>query len=239
MAISASNITSGADTDGGSTTTTSSISFTAGRLYLLTIANRTGISTDPNQPSVTSSSATWVHVNSIVYDTTSSSRRRINVFRTIFSGDATETVSITYGGQNQTDVCWIMDEFTGIDTSGTHGSGAIVQSDTAKVEGGATSLTITLASFASSDNRPFGGWGISTEYTVGSGFTQLDFQDNGSNSISAGTEWHTTTADNTVDASWSTSSNQVGGVAIELAVAPAGGGSVKDPIQAGVVPFAR
>ena len=44
-------------------------------------------------------------------------------------------------------------EFDGMDTSGTNGSGAIVQSATNKVTS-ANALTVTLSAFGSSNNRP-------------------------------------------------------------------------------------
>jgi hypothetical protein len=106
MAVAASNITSGRDTDGNSTATTASVTPVANRLYLLTVTSRTNITTDPNIPTVTGNSLTWVSINSVVYDTTGASRRRVTLFRALGASPSSGTISVDFGGQNQTHVSW-------------------------------------------------------------------------------------------------------------------------------------
>lgn len=237
MAVTVSNILSNYDEDGGSSSTTASTTLTANRLYLLTIVQRRGDSTDPVQPTASSTGATWEAVNSIVYDSTSSSRRRVTVLRTMVSSNQTGAITITHGS-NVTDATWILDEFNGIDTSGSNGSGAIVQSATNKDEVGVTSLTVTLAAFGSTANATYGsfGWAGNPTMTAGTGFTELDEQHDSGSDIGSGTEWRSDN-DTTVDMTLSVA-DFIGGIAIEIKAASAGGTAVKDIIS-GFIPFAR
>lgn len=222
MAVAVTNILGGTDEDGNSSSTTASFTPSANKLQFLTVGSRTGITADPNQPTVTGDGLTWVVVNSVVYDTTSASRRRQTVFRALGASPSTGSLTIDFGGQNQTDVVWILDEASGMDTTGTNGSGAVVQSVTNKDETGtATSLTVTLAAFGSADNATYGsfGWDGSTSTgTQGSGFTLLKTQNDTGTDISSLTEFKNTN-DTSVDATFSPAVGVVGGIAIEIKAA--------------------
>lgn len=217
-----SNLTSGGDLDGGSSSSTASIAPTANRLILLTVSSRTGITANPNQPTVTGNGLTWVAINSIVYDTTSSSRRRVTLFRAMGAAPSAGAVAIDFGGQAQTDVGWSVDQSSsGVDISGTNGSGAIVQSATNKDEAGGTSLTVTLAAFGNSGNATFGAFAIGDfgiTPTVGSGFTMLGQSNIGSgNGVDCFTEYKSTN-DTSVDMDFGVALS--GGIAIEIKAVP-------------------
>lgn len=238
MAVIGTNLTAGSDVDGGSASTTASVSPTANNLILLTVASRTGITANPNQPTATGNGLTWVVVNTVIYDASSSSRRRITVFRALGASPSAGAISISFGGQNQTDIGWSVDSFSS-DTSGTNGSGAIVQSTTNKDETGtATSLTVTLAAFGNAGNATFGGFGISDSgvtKTAGSGFTKLgDGDAGGANGLAAITEFKNSN-DTSVDMSFD-AGTICGGIAIEIKAAATS--AVKDMIG-GFIPFAR
>lgn len=217
MAISFSSLTKGTDVDGNSTSTTASVTIPANCIALLRVNSRTGITTNPNQPTATSTGATWVAVNSVVYDTTSSSRKRLTVLRTMVASNQTGTVSISFGGQNQTDVEWSLEVSDAtVDTSGTNGSGAVVQSVTATdANGGA--VTATLAAFGSTNNATYGAFandsGTGT-MTVGSGFAALGV--NAGSVLNGGMEWKATN-DTSVDATFDAVAGATSGaIAIEI-----------------------
>lgn len=220
MAIACASLTAGTDADGNSTATTASITPGANRLILLSVTSRTGITADPNQPTATGNSLTWVVINSIVWDSDSSSRKRTTLFRAMGSSPTTGAISIAFGGQNQTNVIWGVDECTGMDTTGTNGSGAIVQSATGKDEtsGGGT-LTITLGAFSGSGNATYGAFGGDygvSGVTEGSGFTKISEDDSSSENM---TEFRPDN-DTTVTAVEETDANfKIGGVAIEIRAA--------------------
>ena len=94
MAISAINLTSGSDVIAGTSATTESISPGANKLILASVSSRRNDSVDPLAPSLSGNGLTWVQVNSIVYDTTSTSRRTITTFRAMGSSPSSGAVTI-------------------------------------------------------------------------------------------------------------------------------------------------
>jgi hypothetical protein len=229
-AVTGSNLTVGSDVDGGSTATTASISPGTNKLVLLTVEARTNLTADTNEPTVTGAGLTWVLVNSVLYDTTSASRKRISVFRAM--GTPTPgALTIDYGGQAQTNIVWSISEFSGMKTTGSNGADAIVQSATNKDETVTTgTLTVTLGAFASANNATFGAFaadGASTlTFTPGTGFTTLGATTtlSGASEIQVADEYKNSN-DTSVDGTWSASS-MLGGVAVEIA-----DGTVATPAQ--------
>lgn len=213
MAVSVSNLTSGQDGTDDSDSVVASATYTAGRMYLLTLCSRA----DAVQPTIssisapTSSGIVWTEIDHSDFDA-SGSRRTLFLYR----GFATSTVSsgftITWGA-TQTAKTWNVDEVTGMDTSGTQGSGAIVQS--AKNTGASvTSLTVTLAAFGSTANATYGSFGNAGEgaLVAGSGFTRTATQQV-SGEAGCAAEFKATN-DTGVDMTGPTM--DVGGIAVEI-----------------------
>lgn len=216
MAVSISNLTVGSKDTSGTSATTASVTPSANKLQLLSITCRKDTS-QPATPTISGNGLTWVLINTIYYDTTSGSRKSLWVFRAMGSSPSSGTITITFG-ETWTNCNWSLDEASGMDTSGTNGSGAIVQSATNKEDAGDGGiLTVTLSAFASTNNATFGAFagdpGTGT-VTVGSGFTKLGTKDTAT--MNLGTEYknsNDTSVDATFDAVAGTSS---GGVAIEI-----------------------
>jgi hypothetical protein len=149
----------------------------------------------------------------------------LSLFRAMGASPSTGALTITYAGQTLTTAQWILDEATGVNTSGANGAGAIVQAAPNKDETfSQTVLTVTLGAFADAANGTYGCFVNDAPITpsVGAGFTLAD-TDTGS-LLGAGTEWKTTN-DTTVDMTdGDAASAAMGGIAIEIAVAAAGGG---------------
>lgn len=223
MAVASFSLVTANDSDGNSTSATASYTPTANRLVLAAVASRTGITADPNVPTLTGNSLTWVQVATVVYDNTSSSRRRITVFRSMGASPTASTLAFDFGGQNQTNVVMLVDEFSGIDTSGTNGSGAIVQAVTNFDNATGTpvsTLTVTLAAFGSVNNATYGafGNGVATDTaTAGSGFAKISEDNSGTTTIRETSEFRADN-DTSVDMSWSATS-ELGGIAIEIKAA--------------------
>lgn len=217
--ISSTNITTGAISTPGTSFTTNSFTPKANKLYLISMAVRNNDnSTDPLDPTITGCGLTWVNVNGTIYDNTGTSRRRITVFRALGSSPSTGTLTIDFGAVTHNNLDYSIDEFYGVDISGTNGSGAIVQSavnqDTA---GTASTLTATLGAFGSTNNATFGvfaGNNLTVTTTAGTGFAKVG--DIGGNSRLT-TEFRQDN-DTSVDITFSTTC-QIGGVAIELKAA--------------------
>jgi hypothetical protein len=110
-------------------------------------------------------------------------------------------------------------EFTGTKTSGTNGSDAVA--NYASAEGSATSLTVNMAAFADSNNRPVAWFSHRADEPTDheTGYTELHDTNNGTTPVMGYmAEWHATVAETTPSASWTTGNN--GGFALEIAAAP-------------------
>lgn len=218
MAVAVANLTTGSDTDGGTSCVTASITPTANSLVLLTVTSRTGITADPSQPTVTGNGLTWVQIGSTQLDSTSASRRRVTLLRAMGPAPTAGAITIDFAGQNQTSMTWVVDECASVDTSGTNGSGAVVQSAVNQnpVDTGVTSLTVTLADFTSTANATYGGFGNGGEgaMTAGTGFT-ITAQTQVASSNGAAAEFKATN-DTSVDITTPTAF--IGGIAIEIRV---------------------
>ncbi len=134
MAISISNVIANNNSTGVSSATTASITPGSNNLMLATVSSRTTITTNPNVPTLTGNGLTWVQIATINWDSDSSSRKATTLFRALGASPSSGAVTIDFAGQTQGQIYWIIDEVTGMDTSGTNGSGAIVQSATGKNE---------------------------------------------------------------------------------------------------------
>ncbi len=200
--------------------TTASVTFTAGRFYLLTFVSRTGITADPTQPTATGTGMTFTVVptnGTQVYDNSSSSRKRQTLFYGLCSSNTTTTVVFDEAGQTQTDAEWCIDEIaSGLVITGTNGINAIVQS-AKNLDATATTNTITatLAAFASANNATYGSFaeGNGSTLTVGSGFTSIS-ESHVNGSCSLLTEFNVGN-DTTVNATNGINS-ELGAIALEL-----------------------
>lgn len=239
MAVTFSNKTSG--TGEGTSVNTASVTPASNKLQLLAIGARRGDSTNPATPAVTGNGLTWVEIANIQFDTSGSSRRTMFLFRAMGASPSSGAITIDWSGVT-VNTTWILDEVTGMDTSGTNGSGAIVQSATAKDESVTTSSF--SVSFAAGDSNDAGNavYGFMAEadgghtITAGADFTELDEQANAFTSMLCQTEYTTATK---TGASWTSSGSvQAGGIIVEVKLASATT-VVKDIIMSGFIPFAR
>lgn len=230
MAVSGSNLTANYNDGAGSSFSTASVSPTSNSLILLTCSARRTDSTQPVAPTVTGNSLTWVKIAEIYFDTTSSSRKSLFLYRALGSSPASGAVTIDYGAQTITGANWSVDEFSGIDTSGTNGSGAVVQSATNKEDAGdGGQLTVTLSAFSNTANATFGCFchdNTGNTWAAGSGFTKIGTSDSPTYN-SVGTEWR---SDNSTSVDMSVASGaavSMGGIAIEVKAASAAGGAFR------------
>jgi hypothetical protein len=224
MAVSGSNLTSGSSAVAGTSFSTASITPTANNLVKIAVYLRNGSSINPTVSSISGNGLTWVKVASVVLDTSGSSRRAIEVWRAMGASPSAGAVTITTT-ESETGAAWAVDQFSGVDTSGTNGSGAIVQSVTNKDETGATNtLTVTLAAFADANNATYGAFADDTgsdTTTAGSGFSKLgDVGDANANVNTRFTTEFKSSNDTSVDLTWSTNpQSAMGGIAVEIKAA--------------------
>lgn len=213
---------SAADTGLGGAYTTASVTLTANRLELLSVALTSCCTGDP---AVTSTGATWVLHCQI--------DRRLFVYRTMVGSNQTGAVTITMpGGEQALNGGWSLVEWTGIDPSGTNGSGATGTCDSGTTSG--TSLTVTMSGFSTASDRPYVTWKASTNgtQTVESGWTSLADLDETTGGVDLqhySTWWRNDQSDTTPTYTFSASTT-LRGLAIDVIAAAGGGGGPAGPI---------
>lgn len=221
-AVSCSVLTQGQDAVNATNFTTASITPGADRLILLITAQSRNTATDcanNDITSVTGNSLTWVAVNKQCFSDAGAPTQTVEIWRSMGAAPSTGTINFNVSSATQINAAWAVVECSGTDTSGTNGSGAIVQSAINLVEPG-TSLTVTLGAFGDAGNATLGAFGLADNIAItpGTGFTEIAEQlvSDGGNDLGLQVEWRNDN-DTTVDASWT--SIDAGGVAIEIKAA--------------------
>lgn len=211
MAITETNLTSAADTTDASSWTTASITPTGNSLVEAAVAS--SLLAGPAAPTLSGNGLTWVQVATRTFAST----RRITLFRALAASPSSGSVTIDFGGVTQLACAWSISEYAGADTSGTNGSGAIVQSATNF--GTSTTPSVTLAAFGSSDNATYGTFSVNNTggFTVGAGFASVgNVNVAGLGSLLG--EWR---ADNDTSVDATCTSGEWGGIAVEIKAAAA------------------
>lgn len=222
MAVTAANLTASYSNTDATSYATASVAPGSNRLLLLAVESNTGDSSTPAAPTVTGNGLTWVQVASIAYDTGGTRRGRLTLFRAMGASPSSGAITIDFGAATQTVCVWSLDEFAGVDTGGTNGSAAVVQSNTAS-SAGTSSLSVTLASFAdATNNAAYGAFSKQdnpSSFTAEGGYTTLSDTASTTPKSRLGVEWKVG-EDTTVTAT-AGSTNQGGCVAVEIAMAAA------------------
>jgi len=204
----------------GSSCTTGSISPTGNRLVLAWIYQAGESEGSTAQPSLTGNGITWVMMADVVFTGNAGMwPGRLTLFRGMVASPSSGVVTITWGSPTPMKVMWSIAEWSGVDTSGTNGSGAIAQQDTDYSNSDVTTLAPTLASFGSPSNAVAAGFARinnSWSFAVEGGYTLIhDLA--GQTRSSLGTEW-LDDEDTTPTATWEAAS--AAAIAVEINAAP-------------------
>jgi len=208
----------------GATSFTTSGSYApAGNALVLACVHGDAVNSGDDEvpSSLSGNGLTWVNIANVACQ---ANWDNISIWRAMGASPSSGALTVNYtNGQEGCQVHVL--EFTGVDTSGTNGSGAVVQSAKTGPSSG-TSATVTLAAFGSANNATFGAFGrlnsAVNAATPGTGFTESfdNGNDYGSWAAMMMAEYLLGN-DTTVDYSWSGTYN-VGGVAIEVKAATSG-----------------
>jgi hypothetical protein len=112
-------------TTNASSYATGSYSITGNALVLAFVRNYKA--TLPDIPTMSGNSLTWVNIGTQLYGTTGTPLMRLTVFRALGAAPTTGATTMSYGGNTQDGTIYEIVEIPRADTSGTNGSGAIVQ----------------------------------------------------------------------------------------------------------------
>lgn len=146
MALGFTNLAQTGDlTDGTSYAFSMSRALASDSLGLCAIHSRL-VGTSITQPTLSGGGVTWVAIAHYTFKTPSQARA-LTVFRAMGSSPSGTSLTATTGAsETWTTANFIVDEVTDVDTTGTNGSGAIVQSKTGAVDSFVYEQTITLDS---------------------------------------------------------------------------------------------
>lgn len=179
------NLETSSNTSSLTTHVTGSISPTANRLVTMWVMPTVATAA---VPIITGCGLTWVNVATV-----SSGNRRLSLFRAMGASPTPGAVSIDWNGVSVASCVWSIVEWAGVDTSGTDGSGAIVQFDTSLDAGGAaTTLNMTLpGALEHANNVHACGIGLSTQATVtpDADFATIAQDNEAGNAATIETEW--------------------------------------------------
>lgn len=167
-------LTSGSENTDNTVFTTASISPSANQLILLSVTGHT-TSGAAIVPTIAGNGLTWVKIIDQQWRPIASPICSLTVFRAMGASPSSGTVVITFSG-TQKDCAWVIAEFANIDTGGSDGADAIVQSaKEAHDLGGPTALEVTMSAFGNSANASFGVAGEveGNSFTEGSGFSKV------------------------------------------------------------------
>ena len=225
MTISRSALESGFSATDGTVFTTASFTPSANKLILVYISARPSAST--GTASLSGNGLTWVLVSG-----ETSGVRYSAIWRSMGVSPSAGGLTITFT-DTMRNCTWEISEFDGVDTSGSNGSGAIVQS--VNDDSGAnlvTSLSITLASFGdATNNASYGGFThrASEDQVEESGYTELSEQQISGEIHTGSAQWKIG-EDTSVSCSWATSARAVG-AACEIKIAASVGSGYAQSIM--------
>jgi hypothetical protein len=142
---------------------------------LVTVAVLMRRSSGAVSPSVSGGGmTTWETASSVDFDTQGAPTKRLTIFRALSPSPGSGPITITFTS-SVSNVQWVVSQWEGVETGGTNGSGAIVQTGTASSDG-TTGLTVSLAPFESANDLAYGVVGVAKNgpvVTPGSGFTEI------------------------------------------------------------------
>ena len=173
-AITTTLLTSGNNTANQKVYTTASIAPAPNALILLAVVGHRSYGANPS-PVVTGGGMTaWEEVATVTFDPIGSPMKRVTLYRAMSASPGSGPITITFAG-NVSNAQWIVSQMDGVDIAGTNGSGAIVQTGSARADA-VSGLAIPLATFETTRNAAFGIFGVASSVatvTPASGFTEI------------------------------------------------------------------
>lgn len=151
----------GSGGSGATSFATASVSPTGNRLILVTV--HAYISTgaaQPAQPTVTGNGITYELVRAQDVDAAGTDRATLFTFRGMAASPSAGAISIDFGAVTMTRCQWSVDQSdANVDTTGTNGSGAVVQTTGVTTASGATSGSVNYPVAMTAGNSGFSAWG--------------------------------------------------------------------------------
>jgi Invasin, domain 3/Bacterial Ig-like domain (group 1)/Calcineurin-like phosphoesterase len=207
-------LTSGNDVNNVKIFTTASISPAPNTLVTVAVTTHNATAAAPAPTLTGGGMASWDVVATVTYDAVGLPKKRITIFRAMSAAPGSGPITIT-SSVTLSNCQWIVSLWSGVETSGTNGSGAIVQTGTNAADA-VTTLATPLAPFGNSANVAYGVFGINSNVvaiTPGAGFTEIDEQPSTeSTAADLFAEWGVNLP--TINATWTT--KNAGALGVEI-----------------------
>lgn len=142
-----------ATTSGATSYSTGSVTPTANALVIVTVINTKASA--PDTPTVSQNGHAYVQMDTVTFNTIASPVTRATTFRASQSSPGAGAVTADFGGATQTGCIIEVVEFWGADTSGSDGSGAVVQHVAWNRADSTTNPTLTITTPSSTNNAIF------------------------------------------------------------------------------------
>lgn len=219
MSIAVSVFDEGDSTTDATSFATNSVTPVAGNLYHLVIGATQAASASIADPTVTGCSLTWTK---IVSDPATGGGRKLWFYRAMGS-PTTGALTISFGATS-VDIFWCLLECSGVDTSGSGGSRAIVQSALSSISGSSgTSQQVDLATSTpvdSLDRCIFACLHLANENsTPRTNWTELSDRKHATLNANMEVQWRSDAFEATGSATWTTSQTRRA-IMAELRAAP-------------------
>ncbi len=164
--IAVTHLASSSSTTDGTAFSTASVSPTANAVVLLAVFSCRTAGAAEAPATITGNGLTWTQIDTTrLYGT--SNFRSLSLWRGMSATPSASTIDLTFTSSHES-VAWSVCQATGVNTSGTNGSGAIVQAVSADSDNGTgTSRTNSLAAFEYAGNVHFAAWATSINSGIG------------------------------------------------------------------------
>ncbi len=170
-------LTAGNNTVNQKVYTTASIAPASNALVTLAVLGHRSSGANPS-PTVTGGGmSAWVEVATVTLDPLSAPLKRVTIFRAMSASPGSGPLTITYPS-SVSNTQWIVSQWTGVETSGTDGSGAVGQLGVTSAEV-VNGLTVTLGAFSHAANAAYGVFAVNSQVaaiTPGAGFAEISEQ---------------------------------------------------------------
>lgn len=196
---------------------TASISPTGSRLILVSIhAYISTGSAQPAQPTVTGNGITYELVRAQNVDAAGTDRATLFTFRGMAASPSAGAITIDFGAVTMTRCQWSVDQSdANVDTSGTNGSGAVVQTTGVTTASGATSGSVNYPVAMTAGNSGFSAWGHQVQEAKTPRASWTELADVTVVTLASVETQYIAATDTAGSASWTTGS-RAGGVIVEV-----------------------
>jgi hypothetical protein len=202
--------------------TTAAIAPASNTLITIAVLEHSSLGTPPAPTVSGGGMTTWTEVANVTFDPVATPARRLTIFRAMSAAPGSGTITIT-SSMTLSHCQWIVSQWSGVETSGVNGAGAIVQTGSNRGDA-VNGLTVQLAAFGNANNVAYGVFGVRSAAAVvtpGAGFTEIAEQPSGESTPGdLEAEWATNLS--AVAATWTVLNGGALGVEIKAAVGAPG-----------------